>query len=78
MSKTNEDYLNGVRAAQNYYNSKMFAGFVRDVQAKDAIRLFLPPVVEYLTQVASPLPKPRKDWIKGFKEEQAAILADLT
>lgn len=73
----NEDYLNGVRAAQIFYNSAMYAGLTRDIKAEDAIRLFLPPVEEYLTQVSSPLPKPRQDWIRGFKEEQAAILAEL-
>ena len=74
---SNEHYLEGVRAAQSYYRSQGYGGFTRYVRAEDAIKLFWPPVEEYLTQVSSPLPKPRKDWIKGFKEEQSAILAEL-
>ena len=76
MSKPNEHYLAGVRAAQSYYGSQGFGGFTRNVKAEDAIKLFLPPVVEALVQYVAPMPKPRKDWIKGFKEEQAAILAE--
>lgn len=72
---SNEHYLEGVRAAQTFYGSKYYGGFDQNIKAEDAIKIFLPPVVEYLTQVSSPLPKPRKDWIKGFKEEQISILS---
>lgn len=75
---SNEHYLQGVRDCQSYYRSPHFVGYTRDIRAEDAIKLFLPPVQEYMTQVQSPLPKLRKDWIKGFKEEQAAILAEMT
>jgi len=68
------DYLEGARACQVFYKSKQFAGFTRPIHAEDAAKLFLPPITEYLTQVTSPLPKPRKDWIKGFREEQINIL----
>ena len=74
---SDEDYLAGVRAAQNYYHSQGFSSYTRNVRAEDAIKLYLPPVKEMLTQISSPLPKPRKDWIKGFKEEQANILAEI-
>ena len=73
---SDSDYLEGVRAAQCYYRSQGFSGFTRNVRAEDAIKLFLPPVVEMMTQISTPLPKPRKDWIKGFKEEQTNIMAD--
>ena len=73
----NEDYLAGVRAAQNYYNTKMYGGLVRPVRPEDAAKLFLPPVLEMMTPISTPLPKSRKSWIKGFAEEQAAILAEL-
>ena len=72
----NKDYLDGVRCCQSYYNGQAFSGYTRNIKAEDAIRLYKPPVVEYLTQVSSPLPKPRKDWIRGFEEEQANILAE--
>lgn len=73
---SNDHYLEGVRAAKTYYNSQGFAGYTRDIRAEDAIKLFLPPVIEMMTQISMPLPKPRKDWIKGFREEQAAILSE--
>ena len=73
---SNEDYMQGVRAAQGYHNSHGH-GYVKHIRGDDAIKMYLPPVEEYLTQVASPMPKPRKDWIKGFDEEQAAILDEL-
>ena len=74
---SNEHYFEGVRACQSYYNSQGFAGLSRYVRAEEAIKLFMPPVNEQLIQVSTPLPKPRRDWIKGFKEEQANIIADL-
>ena len=74
---SNEHYLEGVRAAQIYYNSQGFAGYTRNIRPEDAIKLFLPPVNEMLTQISTPLPKPRKDWIKGFKEEQFNILQEI-
>jgi len=70
----NEHYLEGVRACQAYYCSQGFSNLTRQVRAEDAIRLFLPPVAEQMTPISSPLPKPRRDWIKGFKEEQINIL----
>jgi hypothetical protein len=73
---SDKDYLEGVRAAHSYYNGQGYAGYTRNVRADDAIKLFLPPVTEMMTMVSSPLPKPRRDWIKGFKEEQANILAE--
>ena len=73
---SDKDYLQGVRAAQAYYNSQGYGALTRHVRAEDAIKLFLPPVAEMMVQYVAPLPKPRKDWIRGFKEEQANIIAD--
>lgn len=73
---SNSDYLEGVRAAQTYHNGKSYMGYTREVRAEDAIKLFLPPIVEMMTQISTPLPKPRKDWLNGFKEEQATILSE--
>ena len=71
-----KDYKDGANAAISFYKSRC-NGFSFNIRAEDAIKMYLPPVVEYLTQVSSPLPKPRKDWIKGFKEEQVNILAEI-
>ena len=73
---SDEHYLEGARAAQLYYNSQGYASLTRFIRAEEAIKLFLPPVTEALVQYVTPMPKPRKDWMKGFKEEQAAILAE--
>lgn len=72
--KNNQDYDDGVAACKNYYKGQGFSGYTVNVRAEDAIKLYLPPVVEYMTQVSSPLPKARKDWIKGFKNEQINYL----
>lgn len=76
IKMSNEHYLEGVRAAQGYYGSHCH-GFSMNIKAEDAIRIYWPPVEEQMVQYQSPLPKPRKDWIRGFKEEQAVILAEL-
>lgn len=65
-------YMQGVRAAQSYHSAHGY-GFERNVRGEDVIKMYLPPVEEYMTQMASPMPKPRRDWIRGFEEEQAAI-----
>ena len=75
---SNEHYLEGVRAAQSYYTSQGFAGYTRHIRAEDAARLYLPPLTEQMIMVSTPLPKPRRDWLRGFKEEQTNILAELS
>jgi hypothetical protein len=74
---SDKDYLDGARAAQYYYHSQAYGSLTRYVKAEDAMRLFWPPVEESMMQVQTPLPKPRRDWIKGFKEEQVNILNEL-
>jgi hypothetical protein len=74
----NEQELEGARAAQAYYTSPGFAGYPRYIRAEDAARLFLPPLLEQSVQMSTPLPKPRCDWLQGFKEEQANILAETS
>ena len=74
---SNEHYLEGVRCARAFYYSGHYGGLDQNIRAEDAIKLFLPPVNEAMNLFQTPMPKPRKDWIKGFKEEQAAILAEL-
>ncbi len=71
-----EEHYEGAKAADYYYNSQGFSALTRDVMAEDAVKLFLPPLVESLTQVAAPMPKNRKDWIKGFKQRQLKILEE--
>lgn len=74
---SDQDYKDGVRAAISYHAAHGY-GYVKNIRGEDAIKMHLPVVTEYLTQVSSPLPKPREDWIKGFNEEQANILAEMS
>lgn len=73
-----QDYKDGARAAIEFYNSVHFVWVVKPVLPEDAMRLFLPPVEQQMMQVQTPMPKPRKDWLKGFKEEQENILRELS
>lgn len=64
----------GMHDCEVFYKGKTFGGFVRDVKAEDAMRLFWPPVKEMMTQISMPYPKDRKEWLAGFKKKQAEIL----
>jgi hypothetical protein len=73
----NKDYMEGARCVRAYYYSQGYGSLTRNVKAEDAIKLFLPPVVEMMTPISSPLPQSRQDWIRGFKEEQINILREM-
>ena len=62
------DYEEGQYCAECYFNSKVFASFIRDITGADAIKLYRPPVTESLMMVSTPMPKDRADWIKGFDD----------
>lgn len=74
MTKKNRDYIDGAHAAEAYYSSQGFASYTRFVRAEDAIKLFLPPVNEAMIQTSTPMPKPRRDWMKGFTDRQKELL----
>lgn len=61
-------YLNGHAAYGAFMNSPSYAGFDKGVSAEDVMRLFLPPVNEAMTSISSPLPKARREWIKGWNK----------
>lgn len=74
MSKS-EHYEAGRQAHHEYYNSQAYSGLSRGISASDAIKLFFPNVEESMMQVSSPLPKKRREWIKGWEDvEQEAGL----
>jgi len=68
--------MKGVRAAQDYYHAHGY-GLAKNVRPEDVIKLYLPPVNEMMLQISTPMPQPRVDWMRGFKEEQANILMDI-
>jgi hypothetical protein len=55
-----------------YKNSPAYMGFqdAHKIRAEDAMKLFWPPVNESMTQIQSPYPKPRVEWMKGWRLEQ--------
>lgn len=73
-----EHYQEGRFAADHYYNAQGFSSYTRQVRAKDAIKLFKPPVNESRMQIVVPLPEEREDWIRGFRERQTEILKEVS
>ena len=72
----NDHYLQGVRAAQAIYKSVHYGWITKPMNPRDAMRLFWPPVDEQLVQFQTPLPPDRQAWLKGFEEEQTAIIEE--
>jgi len=58
----------GKQDRQAWDNSPQYAQFDRATPVRDIMRLFLPPVPEDTMQVARPLPKPYREWLRGFNE----------
>lgn len=65
------DYEEGREAAEQYFNSRCYAQFTRDITGEHAIKFFKPPVNESLMMVYSPMPKDRAEWMKGFDDWKA-------
>lgn len=65
----------GAAAFRSIVNSPSLHWVSKTVRAEDAMRLFLPPVIETAMGISTPLPKARQEWIKGFKKEQNDYLA---
>jgi len=63
------NYNNGINAAKAYYSSQGFASLTRYPRPQDVIKLFLPPVKEHRTQMRTPMPKDRVEWMEGFKAQ---------
>lgn len=60
------NFEQGQRDRIAWDTSPQFAQFSRATAVRDIMRLFLPPVPEDAMQVSCPLPKPYRDWIRGF------------
>ncbi len=70
-----DHFAAGQSACQGYYESQAFGGYTQNIRAEDAIKLFLPAPNEQLMMVATPMPKARAAWIRGFKAARAEMLA---
>lgn len=74
---SNKDFEQGKKDCESFYRSPHFAWITRYVNPRDAMKLFWPSIQEFKTEISSPLPKPRQDWLKGFKEKQVEIQLEL-
>lgn len=63
----NSNEKDGREAAKAYFDSQAYSSLTNDIIASDAAKLFLPPVVESMNQISTPMPKARVEWIKGFE-----------
>jgi len=75
---TDQDmYQQGRQDCQGFIKSQGYMGLSRNILAKDAMKVFLPPVPQDMMQVQRPLPKPYADWVKGWKDAKAEEKEDV-
>lgn len=77
MTEEIDYFKQGRKACRTYYTGQATSNLTKHVKAEDAMKLYWPPIEEYLSQISSPLPKPRQKWIAGFKKEQVIIKAEM-
>lgn len=76
MSTEEVNYFEeGVKFADEYYNSQAYSGGSRYIPPDVAAKLYFPPEEEQLLQVSRPMSKKRQKWIAGFRKRQIEILA---
>jgi len=64
-----DSYEQGRQDRRAFTTSNLYAQFDPDISARDAMRLFMPPVPEDLMQVQRPLPPRWANWCKGWEDE---------
>jgi len=64
-------YEEGRQARQGFITSQGYMGLSRNITAKDAMKVFLPPVPQDMMQVQRPLPAGNKKWINGWEDAKA-------
>lgn len=55
----NNNEQDGRDAARAYFNSQAYSSLTKDIIASDAAKLFLPPVIESMSQISTPMPQAR-------------------
>lgn len=67
-----EFYNKGVVSRKSFVSSKMYAQFDDSIDAKEVMKLFMPPVDEgdMPMQMTRPLPKSHTEWLRGYKDEE--------
>lgn len=61
-------YEQGKRDHAAYLESKIYASFPRDLNARDGMRIFLPCIIQPQLMMATPLPKERLEWMRGWND----------
>jgi len=72
MSEETDAQCQGRKDFRAYRSSPSYSGIQNafDIDAKDIMKLFWPPVKESMSQVQSPLPKDRREWLRGWELER--------
>lgn len=70
---TDDYYQLGKIAYKAWATSPLLAQFDKHAPAKDVMRLFLPPVPQDMMQVARPMPKEYREWLRGFEDEKREV-----
>lgn len=72
------DYFKqGQKDCRAYYHSQATMSLTRHVRPADAMKLYWPCETEMMSQMETPLPKPRQKWLAGFRKEQIIIKAEM-
>lgn len=69
-------YQQGQRAFDALCKSPNYAFVQLPLPAESAIKLFLPPVNELMSMLATPYPKDRQEWMDGFNDRQTEYLKE--
>jgi len=65
-------HITGTEAFNAVITSPNYPGHMVTAKAEQMIKVFLPPVEEYMSLMATPLPKPRQEWLNEYKTAQRA------
>ena len=69
---TNQDmHQQGKQDRIGFVKSQGYGSLSRDISAKDAMKVFLPPIANNLMQLSRPLPKDYQDWVNGWEDQKA-------
>ena len=70
--------ITGKQAFEAVSTSTNYPPYMVGRRAEDMIKLFLPPVEEFMMSMATPLPKDRVEWMKDYTGAQTIYINELT
>lgn len=68
------NYEEGRKARKGYVVSQHYAGLSNNITPDTAMKIFLPPIINDKMEIQRPLPKDRKEWVRGWNDEVAEEL----